>query len=324
VLACRSSLVIRKTGKQAAFRKAIEAQFALLSHLERRASSFPVSAAYLFSLPARGIFYPVGGRSAWMAWLRQGFVTAGGTLIDDCSVMRIDTKPEIVVDIERSGEPLSLRARRLGLSTQWEKLNLLLLQQKFFRRLLRRLNGIRTHAYPFCLHMGVHEGGLPERLAPYCVVVPDERKEARRPGPVFLKTSLHGETDLAPAGRRTLSATVYLKDSPLVLADIQLKEVAKSIMDSLEEFLPFLRDSIDYIHVERSIALSRQYQEAISHQYQAPKRAWLALNTLSPATPLPDVFLTGGILRAGLGFEGEVLSGLDAALWAGRKEQSNG
>ena len=43
------------------------------------------------------------------------------------------------------------------------------------------------------------------------------------------------------------------------------------------------------------------------------------MNTLSPETPLRNVLLTGGVLRAGLGFEGEILSGMDAALLAGKE-----
>jgi phytoene dehydrogenase-like protein len=319
IMLLHSSLAVRSRTVQPCFRQVIDAQLSSLSHLARRNGLLPLSAAYLLSLPARGMSYPCGGRNAWTSWIRDGFLASGGTLIDSGSVMRIDLQPDIAVDLERSGSPVSLRGKRLIVSAQWEKLNLLLLPQKRMRRLARRLQALGGCAFPFSLHMGVHQDGLPERMAPFVVVVPDGRDD-RIQGPVLLKCSLPGETSRAPEGRRALSATVFLDESPLVLADSQLRDVAKSILDSLEGFLPFLRDSIDHLEVEQSIVHSRNSQEMVSHHYRCPRSAWLALDLLSPKTPQPNLFLTGSLLRAGLGFEGEILSGMDAALWAGRKE----
>jgi phytoene dehydrogenase-like protein len=323
-IAGRSSLMIQSNGNVSGFRRVIEAQIAILSHLDITDGPFPLSAAYLFSLPERGVFYPLGGRNAWMNWLRKEFIDTGGIQMDGCSVMRIDTKPEIVIDLQKSGAPITLRGKKLIVSAQWEKLNLLLLNQKYFRKLVRRLHSIRPNAYPFCLHIGVHEGGLPERLAPYAVVIRDESRPATDLNLVFLETSLPEEKDRAPEGRRAVNAKVLLKDSPLLLADLELKKIATTVMDSLEGFLPFLRDSIDYVNIEKSIALSRQYQEIVSQKYRTARQLLLGMNTFSPHTPLSDVFLTGAILHAGLGFEGEILSGMDAAFLAGEKVPSHG
>jgi phytoene dehydrogenase-like protein len=315
----RFSLIIRRTENFRAFRRVIEAQLAILSHLYTNSGPFPLSAAYLLSLPQRGVYYPLGGRIAWINWLRKRFTDAGGILMDDCSVMRIDTKPEIIIDIENAGTSTTLRGKRLIVSAQWEKLKPLLLQQKIFRRLVRRLSSLRPIAYPFCLHLGVHAGGLPERLAPYSVWVRDETKPATDQNLVFIETSRPGEKERAPEGRRALCATVFLKDSPMMLTDLELSGVAKAIIDSLEGFLPFLRESIDYVNIEKSISLARRCQETVNQKYRTRKGVIIGMNTLSPITPLPNVFLTGGILRAGLGFEGEIIAGMDAAFWAGRE-----
>jgi hypothetical protein len=141
---------------------------------------------------------------------------------------------------------------------------------------------------------------------------------------VFLETSLPGETARAPEGRRAITATVFLADSPLRLNDQELKEAATNIINSLEGFLPFLRENIDYLHVEKSIAFSRRYQEMVNRKYRTRRRPFLGMITLSPRTRLPNVLLTGGILRAGLGFEGEIIAGMDAALRAGREVQYHG
>jgi phytoene dehydrogenase-like protein len=317
-------LAARRRSMDCALERVIEAQIAVLSHLDVTDGLFPLSAAYLLSLPSRGLFYSLGGRNAWMNWLRKEFLDSGGELIDGCSVIRIDTNPGIVVDIAYNGLSSTLHSSTLIVSTHWEKLNLLLLHQKGFRRTVRRLGSNHPSAYPFCLHLGVHKDALPEKMAPYVAVVSDEKRPVHHQNLVFIERSLQGETSRAPEGRRAISATVFLKESPLVLDDAALKETAKTIIDALEPFLPFLRESIDYLNVEESIAFARQCQESINQKYRPRTRSIIAINTLSPETSLHNVLLTGGILRAGLGFEGEIFSGMDAALLAGKELRSHG
>ncbi len=316
-IAGRSSLHIQGNGNLCALRSVIEAQIAMFSYLDVSCLPFPLSAAYLLTLPTRGVFYPVGGRNAWLDWLRKGFTDAGGELINGCSIMRIDTSPNINIDLERAGVSTTICGKKLIVSTQWEKLNLLLFQQKNFRRLVNRLEFNRPYAHPFCLHMGIREEGIPENIATYSVVVPDENKPARDQNLLFLEVSMPGDTHRAPEGRRAVTVTVYLKDSPLILDDFELNAIAKNIIGSLDWFLPFLRESIDYINIEKSIAHARQSQEIINKKYHA-RRSIIAMNTLSPKTPLSNVFLTGGVMRAGLGLEGEILSGMDVASFVGK------
>ncbi len=319
VLAGWFFLGIHGTGRVTTFRRVIEAQLTILSHLYTDGVPYPLAAAYLLSLPQRGLYYPRGGRIAWMNWLCKSFTDTGGTLMDNCCVMRIDTKPEINIDIEKSGTATTLRGKRLIVSAQWEKLKPLLLQRKIFRGLAHRLHSLRPIAYPFCLHLGVHEGGLPEKLAPYAVWVRDESKMLTDQNLVYIQTSRSDEKERAPEGRRALCATVFLNKSPMMLTDLELSGVAKGIIDSLEGLLPFLRESIDYVNIEKSISLARRSQEIVNQKYRTRKGLMVGINTLSPMTPLPNVFLTGGILRAGLGFEGEILAGMDAASLAGRE-----
>ena len=318
------SLTVRRNGKDHALERVIEAQMAVLSHLDLNSQFLPLSAAYLLSLPSRGFFYPLGGRSAWINWLRKEYLNSGGELMDGCSVMRIDTKPEIILDIECAGSSSTFHSNTLIVSTHWEKLNLLLFRQKVFRSAVRHLAYNHPNAYPFCLHLGVHQDGLPEKMAPYVAVVSDVNMPARHQNLVFIERSLLGETGRAPEGRRALSATVFLKESPLVLDDTELKGIAKTIIDALEGFLPFLRESIDYVNIEKSIAFARQSQDCINQKYCTRTRSFIAMNTLSPETPLRNILLTGGVLRAGLGFEGEIISGIDAALLAGKEQGRDG
>jgi hypothetical protein len=54
----------------------------------------------------------------------------------------------------------------------------------------------------------------------------------------------------------------------------------------------------------------------VNRKYRTRRRPFFGMSTLSPQTRIPNVLLTGGILRAGLGFEGEILAGMDAAFRA--------
>ncbi len=323
-LAAHFSLVLPKGDEAVALRRIIQAQLKFLSHLTLDDDRLPLSAAYLLSLPTRGLFCPQGGVNAWMARLRRAFTDHGGTLCEGCSVIRIDTKPEVIVDLEMEGSSSTLRGRKLIVSAQWEKRDLLLPVRKNFFHRFRRFDSIRPTGYPFYIHIGVRSDGLPEKMAAYAVVVRDGEGVVTDRDLVFLETSFPNDTERAPKGRRAITATVFLPDSPLQLNDQELKAAAMNILNSLEEFLPFLRENIDYLQIDKSIAISRRHQEMANRKYRTSRRPFWGITTSSSVTQIPNVLLTGAILRAGLGFEGEIIAGIDTALRAGREVKNHG
>ena len=110
--------------------------------------------------------------------------------------------------------------------------------------------------------------------------------------------------------------TSFLPRSPSQMDDDELRAAADGMLASLEGFLPFLRESIDYMDLDGSMDVSRRYQQIVNPRYRFPGLALPGLMTLPIRTPLPHVLLTGGINFAGLGFEGEVLSGMKAGFLA--------
>lgn len=309
------SLILRneEMGGDDPFREVIDAQLALLSYLDLTGRHYPISAAYLLSLPWQGIYLTSGGRTAWTDWLHKGIVQNGGEVLNGCSVIRVETKPGIIVDLDGAESPTTLRSTNLIVSSKWEKLDLLSGENKRFRRLSHRLGAVSPTAHPFSLHMGIRESVLPEKISPVSVLVREERDSDMVMKWILLEISQPGELTRAPQGKRSVTASVFLHESPLKLTDDELKEIAAGIIDSLDPFFPFLREGIDYINVEKSISFSRQFQEAASLKYHARGGVFSGTTTFSPLTSLPNVYLTGAILKAGLGFEGEILSGLDAA-----------
>ncbi|MCE5263517.1 MAG: hypothetical protein LLG97_08275 [Deltaproteobacteria bacterium] len=318
------SLAIKGDIANDPFRQVVEAQFHFLSNLDIEGRQFPLSAAYLLSLPMKGLYHPVGGIPALMARLQLAFTELGGILKDRCSVIRVATEPHVVVDLECEGSSTTLTARKLIISAQWEKIELLLPGRKILPRGDRYFASIRPAAYPFFLHMGVHEKALPENMAEHALLLGNGTGPVRNREFVFLQTSRPGEINCAPEGRRAITAMVYLNRSPLLLSDQDLKDEAMRIIDSLEEFLPFLRENIDCLRVDQSIDLSRKYQEMVARKYRTGRTPFWGLRTLDSRTRIENVLLTGGILRAGLGLEGEIIAGMDAAFSAGKGEKDHG
>ncbi|MEA1935955.1 MAG: hypothetical protein U9M96_03925 [Thermodesulfobacteriota bacterium] len=293
-------------------KRIFEAELLLLSNLYT-GNIEPLSSAYITSLPLEGLFYHPGGKHILIDALREKFISYGGDFLENVSIMRLNMKNEIEIDIDEANNLSTIKGKNLIVSTKWEKLKLMLLNDKRFSRLARRFESIKPVYHPFTLHMGVFDKGIPEKIAEYVIVIGDEKRPVMDNNLTLLEVSSPGDTGHAPHGKRVISATVFLKESPLSLNDDDLKGVSAGILESLEGFLPFLRENIDFINIEKSIEISRKYQEVVNQKYEVNGNPLLGISTLPNRTPVKNVFITGGMLLAGLGFEGEVISGMNAA-----------
>jgi len=149
-------------------------------------------------------------------------------------------------------------------------------------------------------------------------VVSDETKSAENGNPLFLETSIPGDILRAPDGKRAMSITTFLKNPPRSSTTKPWKKWTESMLKNLNSFLPFLNENIDFIDLEKSIYVSKSYHRTINLKYTM-KKPILGMSFLTGKTPLKNVFLTGGMMMPGLGFEGEIMSGLNAAELAMRE-----
>jgi phytoene dehydrogenase-like protein len=304
----------KSVAKNPSLNRVFEAESAILSNLSNNINSpFSISSAYALSLPLRGLYHHVGGKEALTGILKSTFEASGGHSIQNCSVMRLELGKEINVHVSVAEKLSQIRGRYLIASTKWQKLSLLLLSGRRFRRLERRLKLAKSAYYPFTLHMGVLERCIPEKMATYVAIIIDQTRPVMDDNLVFVEISSSNCIERAPAGRRALSATFFLKESPLVLTDDELKEAFHFVLSALEKFLPFLRENLDYLNIAKSIELSRRSQELINQKYSMKSDSFLGLSDISNKTPRSNVILTGGMLSPYLGFEGEVITGLNAA-----------
>ncbi len=286
------------------------AQSAFFSSLFGNGGDF-LSLMYGLSCPLDGIYVPEG-KNSLRNMMRNRFLEAGGAIKEDCSVMKINVADEIAINVISGDSSSVLKGRRLIVSTKWEKLRMLMLNKKTFRHLNKRFRRIGGSFHPFTLHMGVCDKGLPEKMGACVILLGEENGSLWTDDLIFLKTSLPGDQGCAPEGKRALCATVFLKESPVRLTNQDLKEAALYVKNNVGDFLPFLNENIDFIDIDGSIAISRRYHEALNAGLEV-KRILFSRKAPSVNTPLPNVFVTGGMLFPGRGIHGEILSGIKAA-----------
>lgn len=278
----------------------------------------PLSSAYLLSLPWRGLYYHFGGKHLLLGQLRKRFDDLRGETLADAAVTAVRAGSRVEVDLKLKGKTVGVMAQQLVISAKSPAMGMLLAAEGRLSKLARRLRRVQTAQYPFTLHMGVDNRGVPDRMGEYVIVIPDPRPDdAPDTGPfLFLESSVCDDAALAPRGKRTLTATAFLPRSPAEMEDGELLSVSAAMLRSLEPFLPFLRESTDVLDLERSIEVSRRYQQVVNPRYRFPGPSIPGLATLPVRSALPSVVVTGGITFAGLGFEGEVLAGMKAGYLA--------
>lgn len=294
------------------------AQLLLFSHLNPEGIS-PLSFAYILSLPFRGLNYPVGGKYRIVDSLKRKIESTGG-IVKNCSAIHLKVdSDEAMVDISGGNENcITIKGRHAIVSTKWKGfLPFLLENGRRFSSILDKFDKIKTTHHPFTLHLGISAESVPEKLSPYSVLFSGDELPLERDifqeNFLFLELSLPGDRGRAPDGRRALSITALLKDSPSDLSNKELTEASINMIKGIERLLPFLNEAVDFIDIERSIDISRRSQGFINQRYLQKQNPMLGVSLLSDRTPLNNLSITGGVLLAGLGMEGEIISGLNAA-----------
>lgn len=311
---------LRTIRHDAPLAKMLEAQILLLSHLDPRTIS-PISFARTLSVALQGLSYYREGKHLLIARLKQKFEAEGG-VIEEHPLSTLDIERVVKINVRTDGDTIpTIYGRNIIISTYYERFGSLLEENRDLSSLRKRYNRRRPSLYPFTLHMGVNGRCIPEKMGTYVAVVSDETKPFEDGNLLFLEASEPGNTLRAPDGKRAISVTAFLTKSPAVSSGEDLKKITSGMVKNLRFFLPFLEENIDFINPEESIAISKNYQKTVGPKYGV-NNPLIGMSFLSNRTPVKNIFLTGDILIPGLGFEGEIMSGIHAAkLAAGREPQ---
>jgi hypothetical protein len=113
--------------------------------------------------------------------------------------------------------------------------------------------------------------------------------------------------------KRSLSATVFLHDDQMIWSNENLTATARSIIERLEYFLPFLKENIEIFDIKESINISRKQRDVVNPKYQLRNSFISGFAAKSNKTRFSNINLTGASLLTDAGFEGEIISGINAA-----------
>jgi phytoene dehydrogenase-like protein len=299
-------------------KKMLEAQILLLSNLDPHGIS-PISFARTLFLSLNGLSYPRGGKHHLTAKLKKKFEADGG-VIEKYSTLVLDTERVIKINAKGEGnDGPDIYGKNIIISTKYKKFTSLLEGNRDLSVFRKKYDKIKPSLYPFTIHLGVNDRCIPEKMGIY-VVVSNEKKTVENGNPLFLETSEPGDILRAPDGKRAVSVTTFLKNSPSKFNNSTLEKIADSMLENLGSFLPFMKENLDFMDLERSIDISRSYHGILNDKYMTEDPV-IGMSSLSGKTPLKNVFLTGGMLMPGLGFEGEIISGTTAARLAMEENQ---
>lgn len=292
-----------------------ECQSAVLSNGHPMEWKYSPMSPHIMSMPIQGIFYPFGGKQVVLDALESLFIRQGGILLKGCDIDRITAKSGVYQIEGHSGhEALQCSARHLIVSKAWKNMDRLLhADDRKARRFAGYLKRSEKQLHPFTLYMSVLDKGLPEKVSEYSVLILDKNKPLNDLNFIFIELSRRGDYGRAPEGKRAMSATIFMNKAPSKHQDGEVRDLADKILQNLDGFLPFLSENIDFLDIGQCIDLSCKFEETATYRYRILRRSILHLSTLSSKTPLKNVYMTGKDLFPDLGFEGEVLSGLNAA-----------
>ncbi|MDI6742286.1 MAG: hypothetical protein QMD11_06035 [Smithella sp.] len=293
-----------------AFRKVMEAQDILLSMTSSRQS--PLFDSFRYCTPLRGVSHFAGGKKALFDALIKK-VEANGFYQTSCEVLAVKKDDMIEITyMNKNGNPVRIEGKNLIVSTKWQNMRLIIER----KRKINFGDFIRptkiTH-YPFTIHLGISPQCVPEKMSKHVAVVSDVNKDIRDDNLIILQS---GALDLDQnnlPGKVPLSATVFLPDHPNVWSKDNLETTATSMIERLEFFLPFLKENIIFYDINESISISQKQRDAVNPKYQMRNAFFTGFAAKSNKTKFGNIYLTGASLLADAGYEGEIISGINAA-----------
>ncbi len=294
-----------------AFRKVMEAQQALLSFFLKDQDS--IFSHFRYSAPLRGVYYFSQSKQTLLNSLINEITSSHGLHINNCEVSSVKKGRLIEVNFtDRNGATSKISADNLIVSTKWDKMNLVFDREKQIN-LDSLIRPIKISHHPFTIHLGIRPNCVPEKMARHVAVITDVKKDIYDDNLIILELSSPDNEKTTFSGKSSLSATVFLHDDPMIWSNENLTATSRSIIERLEFFLPFLKENIEIFDIKESINISRKQLSIVNPKYQLRNSFITGFAANSNKTKFSNIFLTGASLLPDIGFEGEIISGINAA-----------
>ncbi|MDD5475576.1 MAG: hypothetical protein PHU03_03575, partial [Syntrophales bacterium] len=298
-------------------KQVLEAQYALFSRYGYEEDLSSYSASYCLSSSVLGAFrLPRGGKQAIISAMREKISSGTGEIITCDSIESLRPDEGLVnVDVSTQGTLSTLSGRKVIVGTRCPGLTTMSGLEKKRYSFLSGLAKRKNVLHPFTIHLGVDSRSLPESMGDQLIVLMEEAAERSTPIRPFMYVNRHvsESNNSSPAGKNAISLTVMISESPVSLEYETLSALASSMLELLDSCFPFLMEGLESIDIEKSIHESRMHAERSFFGFTAKSRCLLGLPLHDGTTSLGNIYMAGGELAPLLGFDGDVLSGINAA-----------
>ena len=297
--------------RNASFKKVMEAQQALLSFKIKNQDS--IFSHFQYSAPLRGVYCFSQGKQGFLNSLIKKIESTNGLYLNNCEVLSIKKGELIEVTVmDKNGVASKIEADNLIVSTKWQNMHLLIERKKKFNfdDLIRP---VKIAYYPFTIHLGIRQKSIPEKMARHVVVINDVNKKIYDDNFIILELNAPKNEKTISTVKNSLSATVFLPDDQITWSKENLTANARSIIERLEYFLPFLKENIEFFDIKESINISKKQRDIVNPKYQLQSSFISGFAAKNNKTRFGNIYLTGASLLTDAGFEGEIISGMNAA-----------
>jgi phytoene dehydrogenase-like protein len=234
--------------------------------------------------------------------------------LSQCEISAIEKGRLFSIDItDKDGIANKITAKKMIISSKWNGMPLLTGRKKNINS-FDWIRPIKTAYYPFTIHLGISRNCLPEKTARHIGVVSAIDRDIYDNNLIILQLSIPIQDDGTPSGSNIpLTATVYLPNDDEIWTREGLKAQSESIIDRLEFFLPFLRENIQQLEIDKSIDICNESRQIINPKYQVHNSFLSGFAAKNNKTRFRNIYLCGASLLTDAGFEGEIISGINAA-----------
>ena len=295
----------------ASFNKIMEAQNVLLSFRTNNQNS--IFSDFQYCAPLRGVYIFSQGKQVLFDLLIKKNEESGGFYINHCEVLSIKKGKFIEVTyMDKNGTPSKIEADNLIVSTKWQNMRLVIERKKKFS-IGDFIRPTKISHYPLTIHLGVNPKCIPEKMARHVAVISDVNKDIYDNNLIILESGAFQSEDVLSASKIPLSATVFLPDNQDIWSRDNLNQMGISIIGRLEYFLPFLKENIEFFDIEESINISLKQRNVVNPKYQIRNAVITSFAAKNNKTKFRNIYLTGASLLSDAGFDGEIISGMNAA-----------
>jgi phytoene dehydrogenase-like protein len=149
-------------------------------------------------------------------------------------------------------------------------------------------------------------------MAKHVAVISNVDKDIYDNNLILLESNTSPEEKRSISEKKLLTATVFLPIVSAAWSKENLEAQAQSIIERLEYFLPFLKENIRFIDIEKSIDISIKYRNIVNPKYKLRNSFISGFSAKNNKTSFRNIYLTGASLLMDAGSEGEISSGMFA------------